>query len=165
MILFYECVFACLIFTLMFVGGTVFNKEAFLSEYAPKVQRRYLEFHPEKKLPEKQKLTPGLICAKMLVCCLFLVILTAFVWFAGADSFLKGFLYSYLIWTVVNLWDLFALDLFIFMRWKKVRLPGTEDKDAEYRENVWPCVKGALFGILIGLPVCLLCGLLISIFR
>lgn len=165
MILFWECVVACVIFTLIFAGGTAINQEAFLSEYAPKVQKRYLELHPEKKLPEKQKLTPGMVAAKLLVCCFFLAILTAMVYFAGADSFLTGFSYSCLIWTVVNLWDLLALDLFLFMRWKRVRLPGTETMDAEYRENVWPSVKGWLFGIVIGLPVCLACGGILAILR
>ena len=57
--------------------------------------------------------------------------------------------------------NLFVLDMGVFMFWKKVRLPGTEDMDEEYRQNVIPSLKGGLYGIFIGIPVCLLCGALI----
>ena len=161
MILALECVAACAIFTLIFVGLTLKNKLAFFREYSPAVQKRYMELHPEFQVPE-EKMTPGLICAKVFMCLFFLAILTAMAWIAGADGFLKGFGYSYLIWTVVNVFDATVLDLGVFMSWKRVRLPGTEDMDQEYRQNVWPSLKGGLYGSAIGLPVCLLCGWILT---
>ena len=53
MILAIECVVACVIFTAIFVGGVLWNKEAFLHEYAPEVQKRFLESNPDFVLKEK----------------------------------------------------------------------------------------------------------------
>ena len=47
---------------------------------------------------------------------------------------------------------------------KKVRLPGTEDMDEAYRQNLLPSLRGGLYGTVIGLPVCLLCGWLVTFF-
>ncbi|MBP3414107.1 MAG: hypothetical protein J6L81_02770 [Clostridia bacterium] len=57
-----------------------------------------------------------------------------------------------------------VLDIGVFAKWKKVRLPGTEDMDKEYASNAWKSIKDGFFGILIGLPVACLCGVIIAIF-
>lgn len=165
MVLLVECILACLIFSFIFVGGVLFHKESFLSEYSPEVQKRFLQMHPDYVPKEAAPVSAGLIVSKVGMCFVFLAILSTMVFYAGADSFLKGFLYSYLIWSVVNIYDVVILDLGVFMHWRKVRLPGTEEMDEAYRSNVWPSVKGGLYGILIGLPVCLLCGAVVSAFQ
>lgn len=161
MILLGECILACFIFSLIFIIGTLKNKLSFFSKYAPAIQKKYLESHPEYE-PPKDKMTKGMVAAKTGMCLFFLLILTAMVYYAGARTFFQGMGYSYLIWTVVNIFDMIVLDMGVFMFWKKVRLPGTEDMDKEYRQNVIPSLKGGLYGIIIGIPVCLLCGALIT---
>ena len=162
MILLMECILACMIFSLIFVIGTLKNKLSFFSEYAPAIQKKYMELHPDFEPPTK-KMTPGVAAAKIGMCLFFLAVLTAMVYYAGARTFLQGLGYSYLIWTVVNIFDVFVLDMGVFMFWKKVRLPGTEDMDREYRQNVMPSLRGGLYGIFIGIPVCLLCGALTAL--
>ena len=164
MILIIECIAACLIFGAAIVGSTLYNKEAWLQEYAPEVQKRFLEKNPDYVPKEKTKQTAGLIAAKILVCLVFTAILSAFAFFAGARSFLTGALYSYVIWFVVNLFDVIVLDIGIFAHWKKVRLPGTEDMDKEYASNAKKSVIDGIFGILIGIPVSCLCGLIVMLF-
>ena len=163
MILIIECIAACLIFGAAIVGSTIYNKEAWLQEYAPEVQKRFLEKNPDYIPKEKTKQTASLIIAKIAVCLLFTAILSAFIYFSGARSFLTGALYSYIIWFVVNLFDVIVLDIWIFAHWKKVRLPGTEDMDKEYASNAKKSVIDGVFGILIGIPVSCLCGLIIMI--
>lgn len=161
MILAIECVAACIVFGAAIVGSTLCNKSAWLHEYAPEVQQRFLEKNPDFVMKEKKKQTVSLVCAKILMCLLFVAILTAMVYLAGADSFMKGTVYSYIIWTTVNIFDAIVLDIGIFAHWKKVRLPGTEDMDREYASNAKKSITDCLFGVLIGVPVCLLCGVLI----
>ncbi len=161
MILAIECVAACIVFGMAIVGSTLANKEAWIHEYAPEVRERFIERNPNFKAKEKTKQTVGLIIAKLLVCLLFTAALSAMAYFAGARNFLIGAIYSYVIWTVVNIFDTVILDIGVFAHWKKVRLPGTEDMDKEYASNWKKGIKDGFFGVLIGIPVACLCGLVI----
>lgn len=163
MILAMECVVACVIFTAIFVGGVLWNKEAFLHEYAPAVQQRFLEMNPDFIPKEKGEKSVGFVMAKIMMCMLFIVVLTALIYLAGARTFWSGAAYAYLIWFVVNWYDVVALDMGIFAHWKKVRLRGTEDMDAEYNSNTWYHVKGGFFGTALGVPISLICGWLVTL--
>ncbi len=164
MILAIECLAACALFTAMMVGGVLWNRTAFLHEYAPEVQKRFLERHPDFKPKAGRMGGIALLVTKLLVCLLFIAILTALIWLAGARSFLTGTLYTAVIWTVVNWYDVFALDIGIFAHWKKVRLPGTEDMDAAYCSNAARHIRDGWIGMLIGVPVSCICGLLVQLF-
>ncbi len=163
MILAIECVVACVVFTAIFVGGVLWNKEAFLHEYAPEVQKRFLESNPDYVLKEKGERTKGLMLAKTMMCIFFIAVLTGLIYLAGARSFWIGVIDTYIIWSVVNWYDVVVLDMGIFAHWKKVRLRGTEDMDAEYNSNTWHHVKGGLFGTVLGIPISLICGGIIYI--
>lgn len=163
MILVIECVVACVIFTAIFVGGVLWNKEAFLHEYAPVVQQRFLEKNPDFVLKEKNERTVGLVIAKIMMCMFFIAVLTGLIYLSGARTFWNGTIYTYIIWFVVNWYDVVVLDIGVFAHWKKVRLPGTEDMDKEYSSNTWKHVKDGFFGTALGVPVSLICGWLISV--
>ncbi len=163
MILAIECIAACIIFGFAIVGSTLCNKTAWLHEYAPEVQQRFLEKNPDFVIKEKKKQTVSLLIAKIIVCMVFVALLTFMVYIAGAKNFVGGFVYSYIIWTTVNIFDVIVLDIGIFAHWKKVRLPGTEDMDREYASNAKKSITDGLFGVLIGIPVCLLCGTIIML--
>lgn len=55
MILFIECIIACVIFGIGIVGSVLSNKVFWLPEYAPAVQAKFLSLHPEYKVTEKKK--------------------------------------------------------------------------------------------------------------
>ena len=44
-------------------------------------------------------------------------------------NFINSFVNCYIIWFVVNWFDVFVLDMWILANWKKCRLPGTEHMD------------------------------------
>lgn len=163
MILIIECIIACIIFSIAVVGSTVHNKTAWLNEYAPQVRERFLEKNPDYVPKTKKENIIGTIIAKLIVCIVFIGILTILIYLAGAKDFLTGAVYCYIIWFVVNLFDVFALDIGVFAHWKKVRLPGTEDMDKEYRSNVRKSLVEGLYGIMIGIPVALISGGLITL--
>ncbi len=165
MILAVECVFACFLFTFIVVGGVLWKREAFFHEYAPAVQQRFLEKNSDYVVKDKKESTIVLVIVKILMCILFIGILTILIYFSGARSFTEGFINTYIIWTVVNWYDVFALDIGVLAHWKKVRLPGTEDMDKEYVSNNGKHIKDGFHGMLIGIPVAVMCGVLIMVIR
>lgn len=74
---------------------------------------------------------------------------------AGARNFTSGFVNSYIIWFVVDWFDVFVLDIGILANWKKCRLSGTETMDKEYRSNNRKSIIEGFIGTAIGLVVIL----------
>ena len=163
MILFIECAAACILFGAGIIASVLIKKEAWLQDYAPEVQQRFLETHPDYVRREKKENTIRLIVAKTLVSLLFAALLSAMVYIAGARDFLTGVLYSYIIWVVVNVFDVIVLDMLVFPYWKRIRLPGTEDMDREYSSNWRKHVLDGFYGMVIGLPVACVCGLCVHL--
>ena len=159
-----ECIVTCLLFGIVIAGTTLKNPTMWLQEYAPAVQERFLQTHPYYQPRGKQEKKVPLAAVKVLVCVLFTAILTAFVMLAGARGFQQGALYCYTIWYVVNVFDTVVLDILIFEHWKKCRLPGTEDMDAEYKTNTSKSLKDGVTGCLIGIPVAAVVGLAVQLF-
>ncbi len=162
MILFVECIIVSLLFGVGIVGSVLKNKTFWLQEYAPAVQERYLELYPEHKATNEKEKNITIIIKKVIVCIIFTVILTGLVYIAGARTFMDGFIKCYIIWFVVNWFDVFVLDIGILANWKKVRLPGTEDMDKEYQSNHRKSIIDGFFGMAIGLVVAAIVGILIS---
>lgn len=65
---------------------------------------------------------------------------------------------------VVNIYDVIVLDWGIFCHSKKLRIPGTEDMEKEYK-NSWFHFKGAAIGVIWGMVDALLSGLIIHIIK
>lgn len=158
MILFIECIIACVIFGIGIVGSVLANKVFWLQEYAPAVQEKFLSLHPEYKVTDKKEGLLGLIVKKFTVCLLFVAVLLLMVYASGARNFINGFVNCYIIWFVVNWFDVFVLDMWILANWKKCRLPGTEYMDKEYRSNNRKSIIDGFFGMVIGLVVALAVG-------
>ena len=113
MILALECAAACVVFGVVITGSTLCNKTAWLHEYAPEVQKRFLEKNPDYVPKDKKTKTASLIAAKCAVSLLFAAVLAALAVFAGARDFMTGALYSYIIWTVVNVMSYFSISEFL----------------------------------------------------
>ncbi len=157
-----ECVIACALFSIIMVGLTYLKPEAFFGEYAPAVQKRYLELNPDFKTKKKNGSIIPLIAAKVLMSLLFIALLTGMIYLAGAKTFTFGVLYTYIIWFVVNWYDVFVLDMGVFVYVKALRLKGTEDMDEAYRSNAKKHVKDGIFGTFLGIPISLICGSLLT---
>ena len=91
------------------------------------------------------------------------MILGAVVYFVnGSRSFLNGFLVSYGLWLIADWYDAIVLDIFWFCRSKTWILPRTEDMTEAYHDYRYH-VNASCAGMLIGLPVCLLIGLVVQV--
>ena len=163
MILFVECIIGCILFGIVIVGSVLVNKTMWLHEFAPAVREEFLRLHPEYKISHQKSKGIGLIAAKIIVCLLFVILLSLMVYIAGAKSFVSAFGKCYIIWSAVNWFDVFVLDIGILANWKKVRLPGTEDMNKEYRSNNRKSIVEGFIGAGIGIVISIIVGCIIAV--
>ncbi len=77
----------------------------------------------------------------------------------GCATFFSAFGTSYLLWLIVDWYDALIIDCVLFCHSKRFIIPGTEDLTDAYHDCKFH-IKGSCFGMLIGLPCCLIAGLL-----
>ena len=77
----------------------------------------------------------------------------------GCTSFWSGCLTAYALWVVVNWWDAIVMDCLWFCHDKRFIIPGTEDMVNDYHDY-WFHIRGALIGMLLGVPAALAAGLI-----
>ncbi|MBO4589956.1 MAG: hypothetical protein J5698_03165 [Bacteroidaceae bacterium] len=75
----------------------------------------------------------------------------------GCDTFREGALTAYALWVVVNWFDALVLDCLWFCHDKHFVIPGTENMTQDYHDY-WFHIKGALIGMLLGIPAALVAG-------
>lgn len=94
----------------------------------------------------------------MMVFSLLLGLLVRYV--NGCGTFLCGALTAYALWCVVNWFDAIVLDCLWFCHDKHFVIPETEDMTEAYHDY-WFHIKGALIGMLLGIPAALVAGLIV----
>lgn len=157
MIVLVECILLCVFFTVM-VYIMSRNPIATLYNYPPKIQERVKSIEEYK---DKIPTTKNKVLAKVTAAILIIIIVSLILKFVnGYDSFVEGFKYSFLIWTVVNFYDAFIIDIMWFCHSKYFRFKGTEDLVNEY-ENYLFHIKESLKGEIIGALACLIIGIII----
>jgi len=157
MIIFIECIVLCLVFTLM-VYIMSRNPIATLYNYPPKIQERVksLDEYKESIPTNKNKLL-----AKSVASLLIIVIVSLILRYVnGYTIFSEVFVNSFIIWTVVNIYDVVVMDIIWFCHDKRFRFKGTEDMEKEYKNYMFH-IKGSLIGEIIGLVICIIIGLVV----
>lgn len=156
-----ESIIGCLLFTIIAGGMTYIKPLSMINSYPPAIQEKVLELGIIKN-NQKSKSIKSII--KKLIALFILTFIIAFVVhkFNNANTFLKGFGYSYLLWNIVNWWDALVIDCIWFCHSKRVIIKGTENMK-EYKDYLFH-IKGGLIGMLYGIPACLLVGLFALIF-
>ena len=158
MIIVIECIVLCVMFTAM-VYVMSKNPITTLYNYPPKIQERVnlLEEYKDKIPTIENK-----IFAKAMAS-IFIIIIVSLIlrYINGYTTFIQGFGYSFLIWTVVNIYDAVVIDICWFCQSKKFVFKGTEDMVSEYH-NYWFHIKESLKGEIIALVVCFIIGLILQ---
>ena len=132
-----------------------------LYNYPPKIQERVksLDEYKDKIPTQSNKIT-----AKITACLIFIAILCILLrYINGYTTFIDSFKYGFILWTIVNLWDLIVLDIIWFCHDKKFVFKGTEDMTKEYHNYLFH-IKGFLIGEVLALIVCLIAALIINYF-
>lgn len=157
MIIVIESIVLCLLFTLMVY---LMSKDPIktIYNYPPKIQERIKSLEEFKdKIPTKE----NKIRTKLLACIVFIGVLCVVLrYINGYTTFIETFGYGFLLWTIVNMWDLIVLDIIWFCHDKHFVIKGTEDMVDEYH-NYWFHTKGFFIGEGLALIVCAIAGLII----
>ena len=158
MIIVIESVVLCILFTVM-VYIMSRNPIATLYNYPPKIQERVKSI-PEYK--DKIPTTKNKIFTKIMASIFIVVIISLILRYVnGYTTFIEGFGYGFLLWTIVNIYDAVVMDIIWFCHDPYFVFKGTEDMTKEYH-NYWFHIKESLKGELIALIVCALVGLIIQ---
>lgn len=129
-------------------------------DYPPKIQERIKKLDEYKdKLPKDNK-NKIFIKSIFSILCLFVFSLVL-KYINKYDNFIDSFKYGYLLWSIVNLYDLIVLDIIWFCHDKHFILKGSEDMKEEYHNYLFH-IKGFFTGEILGLVVCLLVSLIIK---
>ena len=143
MILVIESVVLCLAFT-----GMVYlmsrDPIRTLYNYPPAIQERVksLPAYQDRIPTQKKKVGAKLIASAGFVAVLALILR----YVNGYTTFWQAFVYGFLLWTVVNLWDLLVLDILWFCHDPHFVFQGTEDMVSDYHDY-WFHIKGFFIGI------------------
>jgi len=161
MILLIECVVLCILFTLIILPVQYKNPIRMIMSYPPNVIKR-VEVLPQYKdvIKQEEKKHVG---KKIFGVFFFAFVLAIVAYLSGCRDFATTFIHVFVLFAVVNLYDLIVLDWGVFCHSQKLRIPGTEDMDADYKDYLFH-VKGALIGTLLGVIVSLLSGVLVYIY-
>jgi len=160
MILFIQCVACCLLFTLVILPAQYKEPINMIMSYPPKIIQRVEEL-PQYKGTIKQREKVH-ISRKIFGLLFFVILLSGVAYLSGCRSFGTTFVHVFILFVVVNVYDLVVLDWGIFCHSKKLRIPGTEDMEKEYKDYLFH-VKGACIGIFLGSVVALLSGVIIQL--
>ena len=158
MIILMESVVLCLIFTLMVF---LMSRDPIktLYNYPPKIQERVQSLDAYKDQIPTQK---NKVAAKCIASVLFVIVLSLILRYVnGYTTFLQAFGYGFLLWTVVNLWDVIVLDILWFCHDPHFVFKGTEDMVQAYHDY-WFHIKGFFIGEALALIVCALAGLFVQ---
>jgi hypothetical protein len=156
-----ESLIGIVLFTAVIVSLTLKNPLTSVGDYPPAIQKKCIELGLIED--RKKRFTKADYIRKGIALIVFAALLAFIVRrFNGADSFWEGFCISYLIWLIIDWYDALILDCIWFCHSKKARIPGTEDM-TEYKDYLFH-IKQSCIGMLLGLPACLLVGLLVMIF-
>jgi len=158
MILAIECVALCIVFTLIILPAQYKDPMVMIMSYPPNVIKR-VEQLPQYAgcIKEREKKH---ISKKIFGLFFFAIILAIVAYFSGCREFVDTFFHVFMLFFVVNIYDMLVLDWGIFCHSKKLRIPGTEDMDKDYKDYLFH-VKGAMKGTVLGIMVAILSGVII----
>ena len=158
MILITEGIVLCLAFTLMVY---IMSREPIrtLYNYPPKIQERVktLDEYKDRIPTQKNK-----AAAKAAASLLFVIILSLLLRYVNdCRTFREAFQSGFLLWTVVNLYDVIVLDIIWFCHDPHFVFKGTEDMVKDYHDY-WFHIKGFFIGEGLALVICALAGLVVQ---
>ena len=160
MIILVEALIGVILFTIIVVPGTLKDPLRALSDYPKPIRKRCMELGI---IPEREERFTVKDLIRKTVAVIVFVLLISFILkkVNKAETFLDGFRISYILWLIITWYDGLILDCLWFCHSEKVRIPGTEDMK-EY-QDYWFHIRQSLIGTAIGIPACLLIGLVVTL--
>lgn len=160
-----ESVLLCILFTLVIIASYKKNPLSGLHNLPIKIQERVQEL-PEYKdtKPEKILTTKERIIKKLPALFVLLILFTFIVYLGGARNFKDGFIYSFMIWSIIKLYVVCILDCLWYAHSPKYWIPGTEDLKSEYQNYQFyfssiprSLLAGCIVSLIIGIILQIIC--------
>lgn len=158
MIIIVESIILCILFTIM-VYIVSRNPIKTLYNYPPKIQERVMSL---REFKDQIPTGGNKITIKISVSVLFLIILCLILRYVnGYTTFIESFSYGFILWTIVNFYDLVVLDIIWFCHDPYFVIEGTKDMKSEYHNYLFH-IKGFFIGEILALIICFLSGIIIQ---
>ena len=160
MLLTVQCIVCCILFTLIIMPAQYKDPLCMIASYPPAIRKRVAELPQYKDViatKEKKHMKK-----KVLGMLFFAGVLAVIAYASGCRSFLETFFHVFVLFFVVNIYDMIVLDWGIFCHSQKLRIPGTEDMNKEYKDKLFH-VRGAAIGCVLGLIVAVLSGCIVQL--
>lgn len=153
-------------FFILVVISYKINPLAGLHNLPLEIQKRVQKLPEYKKMNSKKILsTKERIIKKIPVLIIFLIIFTFLVYLAGAKSFIKGFVYSFIIWFTLKMFVVFIIDILWYSNSQNYWIKGTDDLEKYYKNYKFymssiprSLIAGFTSSILIGIIIGIFCG-------
>lgn len=160
MILVIEIAVLCALFSIIIILGTKKDPLGGLHNLPKAIQERVSEL-PEYKNRNIQVVSAKKRILKKLPALVILAfVFCAMIYGAGARTFLQGFLYTLILWTVIKLYVTLVLNCGWYAHTQSVWIKGTEDMKAEYQNYKFylssiprSLLAGAIVSVLIGFSI------------
>ena len=165
MILAIEIIVLCVLFSIIIIIGTKKNPIGGLHNLPKAIQERVSEL-PEYKDKNVQVVSAKKRILKKLPALVILAfIFCAMIYGAGARTFLQGFFYTLILWTVIKLYVTVVLNCGWYAHNPSVWIKGTEDMESEYQNCKFYLSSiprsigaGAVVSVLVGLVIMIVGG-------
>ena len=126
-----EIVVLIAILLLLFFPGFKLDPDGNARLYPRAIRERYYQIHERPAEESRKRRIAGRLVAVLVIS----AITAAFAFASGARGFPEGFLFGLTVFLVVRVWNDIVFGCFILPRARSIRLPGTEDMDAEYSDK------------------------------
>jgi len=148
------------LFTLMVVPKVLKNPVSMVHDYPPDIYRKAMELG---LVAESQNRSSKKFLVKRMIAIALIGILFGLIvhYVNGANSFLAGAGYTFILWTAANWYDALVIDCLWFCHSKRVVIPGTEGM-AGYKDYLFH-IKAALKGMVLGIPSAIVAGILVML--
>lgn len=165
MILLIECLVLCMLFYIVVIISYKKNPLSGIHNLPIEIQKRVQEL-PEYKDVKPQKIlsTKERIIKKIPALIILLGIWIFLVYLAGARTFFKGFIYSFIIWSTIKIFVVFIIDIIWYSNSPKYWIKGTEDLEKEYKNYKFyissiprSLIAGFIISIIVGVIINIIC--------
>ena len=157
MFIFFESLVLCIIFTIIIFFMSL-NPIKTVYNYPPKIQERVRKLKQYKGLIPNKK---NKLITKITACIVIIILMVLIMkYINGCTGFLETFICTFVLFTLVNLYDVFIIDCFWFCHDKRFIIKGTEDMKEEYHDYYFHITNG-IKGELIALIVSLITGVIV----
>lgn len=139
----------CILYLLTMIILILCKKEWWIQEYPDKIREVY--FADKQK---KEKHYYGRLCIKKIIALIIyiIVMLTLARTVELVDIFvMESYVCCLVIWPAITLVEAIFLDVIVIGHWKKIRLPGTETLQKEYKGIYKKVLKDVVLGVAFGI--------------